>query len=64
MTSTSDELPDNKWFRFVPADDITAREVADILVALAWAVDYKVYINLQEQTRRNFVEKPFEELRG
>lgn len=62
--SEEETLPENKWFRFVPQDDITAKEVADILVALAWAVDYKVYINLQEQTRRNFVEKPFEELRG
>ena len=62
--SEEETLPENKWFRFVPANDITAKEVADILVALAWAVDYKVYINLPEQTRRNFVEKPFEELRG
>lgn len=64
MTSISDELPTNKWFRFVPHEDITSKEVADILVALAWAIDYAVYIQLPEQTRRNFVEKPFEELRG
>lgn len=64
MTSTSDELPENKWFRFVPQDDITAKEVADILVALAWAIDYSVYIRLPEVTRRNFIEKEFEELRG
>jgi len=49
---------DPKWFNFIPHDDITAKEVADVLVALAWAVDETVYYRLPQETRRNFIEKP------
>jgi hypothetical protein len=45
-----------KWFRFMPQADISAREVAEVLVALAWAVDERVFLKLPEGTRRNFVE--------
>ena len=48
---------DPLWFNFCPCSDITAKEVADVLVALAWAVDETVYYRLPEITRRNFVEK-------
>ena len=58
VESPSEKLGrDPYWYRFVPQDDITAKEVAELLVALAWAVDESVYVRLSETTRRNFVQR-------
>lgn len=45
-----------KWFRFMPQADISARELAEVLVASAWSVREDVFVRLPEGVRRNFVE--------
>ena len=64
--STSEDFNgrDLKWFRFAPIVDITAKELAELLMHLCWAVDERIYVQLPEAVRRHFVEKESDESQG